>query len=317
MNALVTESEVLPRVARSGADAIVESIIRTVAYADVFDFAPDDDEVHRYLIGVQASRSEVRAGLRRARMDGRVAIRHGHVTLPWRAELVAIRKARDPASARLMSRALRFARAVGSLPFVRMVAISGALAARNAVEGDDIDLFVVTTPERLWLARAGSIAVVRLVALRGDELCPNYVISEDALELDDRDLYAATELAHLVPVVGRPLYARLRSANAWTRDLLPNADAPPNDIIDRQPLLPGLRGIAESMLGTRLGSVLEGWEGGRKVARFRARARASDDAWLDSAFGPDRCKGHFLSHRARIRRAYEHRSRAAGVEPVW
>ena len=317
MNALATQPDSMSPAVTAGVDPIVESIIRTVAYADVFDFAPDGDELQRYLIGARASRSEVGAGLARARIDGSLAIRDGHITLPGRSELGAIRQAREPASALLMRRALRFARAVGSLPFVCMVAISGAVAARNAVAGDDIDLFLVTAPERLWLARAGAIAVVRLAGLGGDELCPNYLLSESALGLDERDLYAATELAHLVPVVGRPVYDRLRSANPWTRQLLPNAAGPPTEMDELSPLLPAMREMAESLLATRLGARLEGWEQDRKVARFRAKAQASDDGWLDSAFAADRCKGHFESHRARIREAYEARSRAAGVEPVW
>lgn len=306
-------------------DPLAAAIIRTVAYADVFDFAPTIDEVHRYLIGASGTPTAVRMALSGTHpVSGSVAVRSGHVTLPGRRDLVAVRLQRSAETARLLRRAVRYARAVGSLPFVRMVAISGALAAGNAVSGDDIDLFVVTSADRLWLARAGSIAVVRFVALRGDELCPNYLLAETALAMDERDLYAATELAHLVPVVGWPVYQRLRQANRWAADHLPEADGAPELtagvrlVTAGEPsLLPVLRSAAEALLRTPLGSTLEAWERGRKVARFRSRAAGSDEAWADTAFAVDRCKGHFESHRARIRVAYEQRARSAGVEPLW
>jgi hypothetical protein len=38
---------------------------------------------------------------------------------------------------------------------------------------------------------------------------------------------------------------------------------------------------------------------------------------VDAAFTADRCKGHFASHRQRIRDAYVTRCRALGVEPLW
>jgi hypothetical protein len=49
--------------------ALERAIVETVAYADVFEFPLTTDELHRYLIGVQAGRGAVREAL----TNGRVA----------------------------------------------------------------------------------------------------------------------------------------------------------------------------------------------------------------------------------------------------
>jgi hypothetical protein len=192
-----------------------------------------------------------------------------------------------------------------------MVAVTGALAVGNATDDGDIDLMVVTAPDRLWLARAGAIAVVRYAAGRGDELCPNYFLSDHVLEMDTPDLYSAHELAQMVPVTGIEVYRALRAANPWTNALLPNAGGPPFAPPLRRPVMRRLRPLAEQVLRTPVGGGLEAWERSRKVARFRARAVAAGVS--EAGFGPDRCKGHFDGHAARIRDAYEARIGALGI----
>jgi hypothetical protein len=298
---------------------LADAMVRTVAYADVFGFALTPAEVQRYLIGMAASRAAIATQLAAASADGlasRLSRVDGLITLAGREHLAPRRQDRRSGSAQLWPRAVRYARAVGSLPFVRMVAVSGALAAGNAVPDDDIDLFIVTETGRLWLARAGSIAVVRMARVEGHELCPNYLLAETRLRLDDRDLYAASEIGRMVPVVGRSVYDRMRALNAWTSQLLPNASGPPTEAAQRAAAWRPVASAAERALRTRLGSALESWERGRKVARFRdLAAEAGDDA--GAGFSADRCKGHFVSHRRRIRDAYEARCRMYGTEPMW
>ena len=77
----------------------------------------------------------------------------------------------------------------------------------------DIDYLVVTADDHLWVSRAFVLLVVRWAARRGQEICPNYFLSQRALRLHDRNLYTAHELAHMVPLYGRPIYDDLRRAN--------------------------------------------------------------------------------------------------------
>src|SRR5207244_2712587 len=80
--------------------------------------------------------------------------RGGYYYLASRAALVAIRRERAAVSKRLWRRARRYARLVAGVPFVRLVAVTGALAMDNVGQRVDVDLLVATEPGRVWIARA-------------------------------------------------------------------------------------------------------------------------------------------------------------------
>ena len=72
-----------------------------------------------------------------------------------------------------------------------------------------------------------TMVVVRLAALRGVTLCPNYLLAESALALPDRDVYTARELLQMrADRAAQDVYERMLAANAWWRDLLPNWRSP-------------------------------------------------------------------------------------------
>jgi hypothetical protein len=284
----------------------------------VFDFALTRAELHRYLIGAACTPAELALRLDDDRRVAQQVVASGDmVTLRGREQLFAIRRERNQATQRTWPTARRYARAVASLPFVRMVAVTGGLAAGNAVEGGDIDLLVVTRTGRLWLSRASTIAVVRYAAWRGWDVCPNYFLTQRVVQLTDQDLYTASELVRMVPISGLQAYARMRRRNAWTARYYPNADGLPAAAADMEPLMPRLRSAAEWVLGRPPVDRLEAWERRRKVARFRAQSLAAGLAADETAFGADQCKGHFDAHRNRIRAAYEHIVRETDVEPIW
>src|SRR5690606_20957099 len=148
------------------------------------------------------------------------------------------RQARQAGSERLWHEALRYGRIIASLPYVRMVAITGELAMDNIQPSSDIDYFIITQPGRLWLCRALTIGVVRYAALRGLTVCPNYLLSESALEIHEQNLYAAHEVAQMIPIAGHTVYQRLRAQNTWTEAFLPNAAGPPRQITVQPRLRP-------------------------------------------------------------------------------
>ncbi len=185
-----------------------DAILRTLLYADVFGFPLTETEIHHFLIGVSATPEEVQATLRNSPcLAESVECINGYYVLRGRAELVRQREARNDASLRLWSGARRYGTWMAHLPFVRMVALTGALAMRNANDrDDDIDYLLVTKPGRVWTARAYSIVLVRLVRLQ--------------------NVFMAHELAQMVPLAGHTLYHAMRTVNLWSFDLLPNADSP-------------------------------------------------------------------------------------------
>jgi hypothetical protein len=290
--------------------ALERAIVQTVAYADIFDYPLTSDEVHRYLVGVSASRSTVRTALSSGRLSPEVLSRNGrYFSLAGRESVIETRRARAQTAADYWRRAVRYGHTMGSLPFVRMVAVTGALAMDNVADGD-IDYLVVTEPGRLWLCRALVVGLVRTAAFRGVTLCPNYFLSEQALVLSERNLFTAHEVAQMVPLSGMETYQRLRALNRWTDSYLPNAGGPPRRLAPVEPRPRRTRRIVERALRSRLGSPIEHWEMARKMRKLGQRSNGHAEA----AFGPDWCKGHFGDHGQLTLSRYEERVRALESE---
>jgi hypothetical protein len=284
-----------------------EAILHTVLYADIFDYPLTPAEIHYFLISTPAAPETVLSLVQNsARLRSRLCLTHGYVTIRGRQSIAALREERGRSSARLWLAARRWATAIGGLPFVRMVAVTGALAMDNAPAGDDIDYLIVTAPGRVWLARALAVALVRVARLLGVGLCPNYVLARSALRQHQRNLYAAHDLAQMVPLVGHQVYAEMRAANRWASAFLPQALSPLRPEPELKPARwqADLQRCGEWLLGGRLGDALERWERDRKLRKFaRAAGQAGSAAELDA----DRVKGHFDDHGYPILRQFQER----------
>jgi hypothetical protein len=294
----------------AGGDTVARltaAIVETVTYSDLFDYPLTAQEIHRYLAGVPASLAAVADLLSAGRLiPQRLERADGFYTLPGRLSIVDIRHRRTRAAAGLWAKAVAYGAQIARLPFVRMVAVTGALAVDNSDTGDDLDYLIVTEPGRLWLCRALVIGLVRLAQRRGDVICPNYFLSERALALDDHSLYTAREIAQMVPLTGRPIYHRLRQLNGWVESYLPNAAGAPRELPLAEPASSHMRAAVETVLRLRPAGVLERWEMRRKIRKLIAEhgATGADEA----SFSPEYCKGHFGGYGSKTLAAFNDRT---------
>jgi hypothetical protein len=180
------------------------------------------------------------------------------------------------------------------LPFVRMVAVTGSLAMNNTDEGKDVDYMIVTVPNRLWTCRALSLLVARLARLEGVNLCPNYLITTKALDLQERSLYVAHELAQMIPLSGMEIYREIRRLNVWIHDYLPNALMEPEmpQGMKQAENYSFFQKILEIPFRFPFANWLEKWEMNRKIARLTREQSSS----FESYFSADVCKGHIDRH---------------------
>lgn len=280
------------------------AVLYTLAYSDIFDFPLTLDEIHRYLIGRAASSTEVAAVLSTSELQGQLASDDKFYALAGREYLFALRRKRAALAAELWPQALRFGRLIGSLPFVRMVALTGALVSANVEPGADFDYLIVTKPGWLWLNRAMVLALNKLTKALGlrAELCPNYLITQNVLRLQDEDLFTAQELTRMVPISGFDVYANMRAQNRWTEGLLPNATGAPRGLGENKH---GgqIKRFIEAILSALPFQWLERWEMQRKIAKF-ARQNILN---AETRFSADFCKGHFDGHKQKTLRAFQDR----------
>ncbi len=275
-------------------DLILEdAIFKVLLYGDVYDFPLTAYEIWRYLPQLKADYPRIRSYL-----ESQTTIESidGYYFLSGRDEIVSIRRQAHSRAIKLWRFAIDFARLIYQLPYVRMLAITGSLAVNNVQYNSDIDLMIITSNGRLWLCRALILCVVHFAELRRITLCPNYLITERALSLDDHSLYSARELTQMVPLYGYGAYQKLREQNRWADQLLPNAQGAPNPLWDfdlnikqdqRQ-----LTFVLEKFLNGALGSEFENWEMKRKIQQLTLEQAHSKE----SCFTNDYCKGHQNEH---------------------
>jgi len=276
------------------AQSLDRAILHALAYADVFDYPLTAQEIRRYLPGREATLEEIERTLG----EGETAATVGkYFMLPGREQIASVRRRREAVAARLWPRAARYGFILASLPFVRMVAVTGSLAVGNTEEGKDIDYMIVTAPGFVWTCRAMALIVTRVARLERVNLCPNYIVSLETLELSDRSSYVAHELAQMIPLSGREVCERMRRLNAWADDYLPNAKT----VLDVPKMVGGMglgfwfQQILERILRFLPVSHFERYEMERKIRKLAREQGDSREAY----FSADICKGHADRHRER------------------
>lgn len=272
-------------------EKLSHAVFHTLAYADVFDYPLTAPEVYRYLPSTTATIEEVTQALSDKSLFSQVG---DYFTLRGREEIVETRKRRAVSAARLWPKALRYGRIIAALPFARMVAVTGSLSMNNIEDGKDIDYMIVTVPNHLWTCRALSLLIARLAKLEGMSLCPNYVVTTNALELKERSLYVAHEVVQMIPVSGMETYQEICRLNGWIYEYLPNASGIPvlPAGVKRVIKQPFVQNILEFIFSLPFGRWFERWEMDRKIARLSQEQSSS----VESYFSADVCKGHIDKH---------------------
>lgn len=277
-------------------DPYPEAVLKPVLYTDIFDFPLTFEEIYQFL-DCQASADQARLWLQQALEAGFLVCTGGYYSLPHRTELVATRQFRQQLAKKLWPQAVRYGLWMASLPFVEMVAVTGSLAVDNPRSStEDIDFLIVTRPGRLWFCRALIILLVRLGRLRGTHLCPNYLISQNALEFE-HGLYSARELLQMQPIYGQKTYAAIRQRNPWTGVYFPqsrNTDLPQagQDLSRWQQ---AFKNASEFVFAGSIGDRLEEPLQHIQISKHRRQARERNSA--DTVvFNADICKGHYDSH---------------------
>ena len=274
------------------------AILEALAYSDIFEYPLQLDEVHRYL-PLRADVGQVSQTL--MTMSGQVGEKDGFYFLAGREEIVDIRKRRGAYSKKLLPIALRYGRVLGSLPFVRMVALTGSLAVMNISKHVDFDYLLVTVPGRVWTARAFALLFNRITRVFGHTLCPNLIVAETKLEWPLHDMYSARELFQMIPITGMDVYHKLMQSNEWAREYLPNGSHDFSRETVGHSVGTTLQVLFEFPLSGKLGDRFERWEMTRKIARFSKQAGFGEE----TIFTADVCQGNFHHHRKWTREAFE------------
>jgi hypothetical protein len=288
------------------------SVLRSVTYASIFDYPLTLCQLRDSLGDVVADEQTILNWWRTGPLlQATVEYRDGLFFPRGRAELPVTRARREAFSRQMLDRDRRVLACVSKMPFVRMVALSGSLAHLNAEGVADLDLFVITSPNRVWSVTLTMLIIARLFGWRR-RLCMNYVISERRMAIEPADLFSANQIIHLRPVTGRAIYLRFLEANPFVSECYPNfaphssaepgsAQQNPGSVVLEKVLSLGIAQVAE-----RAARALYGWHLRRRSRTWQSR----DQVRLE----PECLKLHTSSHRAATLARFEAAMTAAVAE---
>ena len=126
-------------------------------------------------------------------------------------------------AAKIMPKALQVSKLISKFPFVEGVSLSGSLSKGYFDKDGDIDFFITTKHNRLWISRTLLILYKKLFLFNSRKyFCVNYFMSSEALEISEKNRFTATELVTLLPVYGKNSYEKLLRSNNWIHNYFPN-----------------------------------------------------------------------------------------------
>ena len=239
----------LPRTVESlSADEF--AIARSVLYAALFDYPLTLAQLRQTLIESVQAPSQILTTYDRSQALQRVIdYRDGFFFPRGRYDLVGERRRREARSRAFLRRHRVLLALVCALPYVRMVALSGSIAHLNLEGNGDLDLFIVTRGRRVWSTTVLIIILAKLLHRRRS-VCANFVIADSKLELGQDDLFTASQIVHLKPLVGGDVFLRFVAANPFVRSFYPNFHPTGSRHLSFKPRwgLGGLKSAAEWLL---------------------------------------------------------------------
>ena len=203
---------------------IEQAVVRALLYFEIFSYPLTANEVFRFAGHGGASEEMVFDKLQNLVEQGLVFSIDAFFLTRNEPEWVARRLECNRRADTFLPIARRTARFIGAFPFIRGVFVSGSLSKHCMSADSDVDFFLITEPGRLWLARTILVFFKKIFLLNSRKyFCVNYFVDSAQLEIEEKNIFTATETITLLPVYGKEWYHSFCKANDWAWQQYPNA----------------------------------------------------------------------------------------------
>jgi hypothetical protein len=276
-------------------------VIRTLLYFDIFHYPLKLAEIRKFL-NQKSDERELAQILDPLITAGYIHRLEGYYGIVPGRENINRRIAGNAKAGEMLPVAKRRADLIGKFPFVRAVMASGSLSKGYMDDRSDLDFFIVTAPGRLWVARMLLVLYKRLfLGNSSKKFCVNYFISENHLEIDEKNLFTATELATVIPLFAPNYYLQLIGSNSWVYQFFPNFA--PATVIHKDEKKSYRKKLTERILDLCGGNYLDSfclWLTKRRWARLYTNHYSRSDFDIAFKSRKDVSKGHPKNYQKKV-----------------
>lgn len=219
-------------------EGIKKAIVRAIVFFDLLGLPLTLSEIWKYsliLPGENLPETDLGEMLEIVEADliGKtVEQKNGFYFLRGRSDLAAVRMRSQISAQNKYKAALKTAYFLKFIPGIKLVAVCNSLAMGNVRDASDIDFFIVTAKDRIWLTRLLVTVMTQILGMRrykskvNNRVCLSFYITENNLDLEKValpvDPYFYYWLASLDPILDNRCFDGFIGANAWLKRYLPN-----------------------------------------------------------------------------------------------
>lgn len=288
---------------------VESSVIRALAYNKVFRYPLLKSEVE-YWMDVSTTKEETLDAIEGLVHDGLIFDDDGYLGLESKMlkERIERRNLGNRRAKKMLASGTKYYRLISSFPFVRAVLLSGSIS-KNYMDNDgDIDYFIVTEPDRLWITRTFLILFKKIFLLNKKKyFCVNYFVTNEALELNEKNKFTATEILTAIPVYGESCCDDLIRKNAWSKDFYPNRLTSSRDEMV-EPSFSAFKSFFEFCLSGGLATKIDHYFQKLTMKRWRSKFPEMSEEDFDLALKSTRrvSKHHPSNYQKKVLAGYDH-----------
>lgn len=234
-----------------------KSIIKTLAYYDIFSYPLSAEEIYLNLGTDSVTPEEVSAEIKLLCNSGIIFNKDKFFMMSNTESFVSKRLEGNKLAEKRLSAAYTVSKYISKFPYVRAVLLSGSISKGYMDKDSDVDYFIITKPNRLWVARLFLMLFKKVFLLNSRKLfCINYFVDADTLEIEEKNIFTATELVTLIPTYSSDLYHELFQHNSWVKKYFPHfIKRDTSKVYDKQNSI--IKKVFEKTLNNSIGDKLD------------------------------------------------------------
>lgn len=299
-------------------------ILLPLLYFEIFSYPLTKEEILGFCSGKEVDASNLLVALDTLVSKGCLFKIENFYLTQNQPEWVSTRKENNERAKQYIEKAKFMTKIIRRFPFVRGVLVSGSLSKNVMPKDGDIDYFIITQPNRLWISRSFLVIFKKLFLFNSHKyFCVNYFVDENNLEIEEQNRFTATEVATLLPLYSRHHYNLFAAANSWITQYYPHY---PKRAVDKiKPQKSSIiQRILELPLRQSLGDRLDNWFMGKTITYWAKKFNAMDPESFAIALKSRKhvSKHHPQNFQIKVEAAYLEKIRAfeernqVSLEPV-